>query len=148
MNAAHLHLISNHAPLFGLIAGLLLLAWGMLRNSREIRVVSYVLFILSALAAALAYLSGDAAESLVENMPGISEAAIERHQENATFALVFIGLTAVVSIVAMFAERGGATFRRGLLIGLFVVGAISVGAVGYTASLGGQIHHTEITAPQ
>ncbi|HUZ50881.1 MAG TPA: hypothetical protein VMW12_14225 [Candidatus Dormibacteraeota bacterium] len=148
MNAAHLHLISNHAPLFGLIAGLLLLAWGMLRNSHEIRIVSYVLFILSALAAGLAYLSGDAAESLVENMAGISEAAIERHQDIATVALALIGLTAVVSIVAMFAERGGAAFRRGLLISLFVVGAISVGVVSYTASLGGQIHHTEITTPK
>jgi len=148
MNAAHLHLISNHAPLFGLIAGLLLLAWGTLRDSHEIRIVSYVLFILSALAGGIAYLSGDAAESLVEHMPGMSEAAIERHQDIATFALGLIVLAAVISIVAMFAERGGAAFRRGLLIGLFVVGAISVGVVGYTASLGGQIHHTEITTPQ
>lgn len=148
MNAAHLHLISNHAPLFGLIAGLLLIAWGSLRDSREVRIVSYVVFILSALAGGLAYLSGEASESLVEHMPGMSEAAIERHQEIATFAFGLICLTAVISIAALFAERGGAALRRGVVIALFVVAAISVGVVGYTASLGGQIHHTEITTPQ
>lgn len=146
MNAVHLHLVTNHAPLFGLIAAVLLLGWGVARDSREFRVAAYAAFVLSSIAAIVAYLSGGAAESVVEDLPGITEASIERHQEAATVALVLISFAGIGSIVAFFAERGALALRKTALTGLFAIALISLGAVGYAANLGGLIHHAEITA--
>ncbi len=145
MNAAHLHLVTNHAPLFGLVAALILLVWGVARGVGELRFAAYVAFILSAVAGGVAYFSGVAAESIVEDLPGMTEATIERHQDVATIALVLVALSGIGAIAAIFAERGREGLRRFVWIGLFVL-AIAAGAVvGYTANLGGQIHHTEIT---
>jgi hypothetical protein len=145
MNTAHVHLIVNHAPLFGLVAALLLLAWGVLRNSPEVRFASYVAFLLSGIAAIVAYMTGGAAESLVEDLPGITGAAIERHQDVAALAVLVIGFSAGAAVAAFVTEKAGATLRRATLTVLFVIGIAALGTVAYAANLGGQIHHTEIT---
>lgn len=146
MNAVHLHLVTNHAPLFGLIAAILLLGWGVARNSREFRIAAYAAFVLSSIAAIVAYLSGGAAESVVEDLPGITEGSIERHQEAATAALALISVAGIGSIVAFFVERGALALRKTTITALFAVALIALGVVGYAANLGGLIHHTEITA--
>ncbi len=146
MNAVHLHLMLNHAPLFGVLAGLLLLAWGVFRNSREVRFLSYAAFVLSALSAIAVYLTGGAAEALVEDLPGITEAAIERHEEIAKIALGLACLSGIVALIAFYAERGTYALRKPALTSLFLIGVIALGTVEYAANLGGQIRHPEITA--
>lgn len=148
MNAAHVHLVLNHAPLFGLIAGIMLLSWGLLRRSYEMRLASYAAFILSALAAIAVYLSGGSAESLIEDLPGVTERAIERHEDIAKIAMVAIGATGLLAAVAFFVERTGLALRRSVPAALLVVAFVAVGVVGYAANLGGQIRHPEITAHQ
>lgn len=148
MNAAHVHLVINHAPLFGLVAGVVLLGWGVLRRSYEVRLASYAAFILSGIAAIAVYLTGGAAESLIEDLPGIAESAIERHEEMAKIALVFICASGIVAVMAIFAERGTLALRRSVLATLLVVALVALGVVGYAANLGGQIRHSEITAHQ
>jgi len=147
MNAAHVHLILNHAPLFGLFAGIVLLIWGLLRGSYEMRLASYAAFILSALAAIAVYLSGGAAESLIEDLPGVTEGAIERHEDIAKIAMLAIGAKGLLAAAASFVERRGA-FQRSVLAALLLVAVLAVGVVGYAANLGGQIRHPEISAHQ
>src|SRR3954469_20251907 len=36
LNAAHIHLLVNHVPVFGTIFAALLIAWGLLRKSEEV----------------------------------------------------------------------------------------------------------------
>jgi drug/metabolite transporter (DMT)-like permease len=148
MNAVHVHLIINHAPLFGLIAGVVLLGWGVLRRSYEVRLASYVAFILSALAAIAVYLTGGAAESLIEDLPGVTESAIERHEDIAKMAMLAIGATGLLAAIAFLVERSGLALRRSVLAALLVVAFLALGVVGYAANVGGQIRHTEITAHQ
>ncbi|HKU66247.1 MAG TPA: hypothetical protein VJP85_00570 [Candidatus Baltobacteraceae bacterium] len=146
MNAAHLHLVLNHAPLFGSIAGIALLVWGLLRRSYEMRLASYAAFVLSALAAIAVYLSGGAAESLVEDLPGVTERAIERHEDIAKVAMFAIGASGVLAAAAFFVERGRRTLRPIVLAALLVAAFAAVGVAGYTANLGGQIRHSEISS--
>jgi hypothetical protein len=148
MNAAHIHLVLNHAPLFGVLAGIVLLLWGLLRRSYEVRLASYAAFILSALAAIGVYITGGAAESLIEDLAGITESAIERHEDIAKIAMVAISATGALAAVAFFVERSGFAVRRSVLAALLVVAFVAFGVVGYAANLGGQIRHTEITAHQ
>jgi hypothetical protein len=81
-------------------------------------------------------------------LPGITESAIERHEDIAKIAMLAIGASGLLAAVAFFMERSGRALRRYVLAALLVVAFLAVGVVGYAANLGGQIRHTEITAHQ
>ena len=56
MTAAHVHLLLNHIPILGSIFGLLLLCYGMLRKSDEIKKTSLGIFVITALLTIPVYL--------------------------------------------------------------------------------------------
>jgi hypothetical protein len=86
MNPAHLNLILNHIPVLGTAFGMALIAWALFRKSEELKRVSLGVFVVIALLAVPAYLTGEPAEEVVEHLPGVDKPAIEEHEEAATFA--------------------------------------------------------------
>lgn len=64
MNAAHLHLLINHLPLWGVVLGLLVGLYGAWRRSEDAVRVALMLFVVAALGAVAAYFSGHAAEEI------------------------------------------------------------------------------------
>ena len=56
MDGAHLHLILNHIPVFGLLVGFLLLVWGMIRGYDEVQKAALVTLFLTAATALPVYL--------------------------------------------------------------------------------------------
>ena len=101
-----------------------------------------VVALLTALVAVVVYLTGEPAEELVENLPGISEAAMETHEEIALVATLVLGAFAIVALYGLFAFRHGVSmgFTRVLLI----LSLFPLATMAYTAYLGGQIRHSEI----
>jgi hypothetical protein len=144
MNAAHWHLVLNHIPLIGIGFVALLMVIAFLRKSSELVSVSMVLALIVALFAIPAYLTGEPAEEVVENTPGISENLIEEHEEAAEKAFILVeavgGLALIGLIARRFSRNLGNTLAVATLAGLLAGG----GLVAYTANLGGKIHHQEI----
>lgn len=144
MNGAHLHLVLNHLPVLGVGFGLLLFLAARLRRSTDLTRAALVVFVLAAGAAGIAYLTGEPAEEAVEEIVGVSEAAIEGHEEAATVALALTGLLGLGALVGLVGFRRQALppgwFTTAVLAGALVAG----GAMAYTANLGGQIRHPEI----
>ena len=143
MNPAHWHLILNHVPVLGMAFGLALVGRALLRKSEELKKMSLGFFIIIALLAIPAYLTGEPAEELVENLPGVSKASIEQHEEAAQVA--FAG----VLIVGAAALGGLIFFRRGrspnwLSVIVFALSLIVFVLMARAANLGGLIRHTEI----
>ena len=144
MNPVHLHLMLNHVPVLGTAFSLALLGWALLRKSEELKKVSLGFFVIIALLAIPAYLTGEPAEELVENLPGVSKASIEQHEEAAQVA--FAG----VLIVGVAALGGLVFFRRGKLVSdwlsviVLVLSLIVFALMARTANLGGLIRHPEI----
>ena len=145
MNAAHLHLLLNHAPVIGTVFGILLLAVAVMRRSDELVRVGLGFFALLAVITVVVYLTGGAAEELVENLPGISEALIERHEESALAATIVLAVFGGAAAVGLVAFRRKPLPRPVGIVAL-VLSLISVGFMAWTANLGGQIRHTEIRA--
>lgn len=143
MDTAHVHLLLNHVPVLGAIFGLLLLTFAAWKGRDESTKVSLAVFVVVGLASLVVYLTGEAAEELVEGLPEFSEAIAERHEEAALVATVGAGLLGAVGLVGLWAYR-----RRevaGWFRALSLVLALGVvGLMGWTANLGGQIRHTEI----
>jgi hypothetical protein len=142
MNAAHIHLMLNHVPLFGAAAVTILFVVALAMRQQGVARAGLVIAILTALVAIVVYLTGEPAEELVENLPGISETVMETHEEIALVATLVVGAFALVALYGLFAFRHGVSmgFTRILL----VLSLLPLAAVGYTAYLGGQIRHSEL----
>lgn len=146
MNSAQLHLALNHAPLFGLGFGLLVLLYGMLRKNADVLRAGLLLFVLAALLAVPAYLSGDGAEEVIEHMPGIAKSLIETHEEAATVALIVViaaGLAAMAGLHFLHRKR---PLPKLVTAAILILALAALGVIGYAASLGGKIQHAELRA--
>jgi uncharacterized membrane protein len=145
MNQPHIHLLITHLPIFGSILGGLVLAHGLWTKSNQTKIAAYNLFIISAFGAGIAYLTGEAAEESVENLQGVVEATIERHEEFALFALISLITLGVVSILGLFLTLRKSPLTSTVAFVTLFISLISFSLVARTGYLGGQIRHTEIS---
>jgi hypothetical protein len=144
MNPAHLHLILNHIPVVGTGFGMGLISWALIRKSEELKKVSLGVFVIVALLTIPVYLTGEPAEHFIEDLPGVSEEAIEEHEDAATFA--FAGLLAVGALSIAGLAFG---WRRKLAPNWISVAALAMSVLVFaimvrTAHLGGLIRHPEL----
>lgn len=143
MDAAQLHLLLNHVPVVGAIFGLGLLAWGMLRGRDAVVRAALGALVIAGVAGVATYLSGEPAEEVVEEVAGVSEALIERHEETAIWATGGAVLAGVVALAALAVHRGRSV-SRGFATLVLALALGTSGLMGWTAHLGGQIRHPEI----
>jgi uncharacterized membrane protein len=144
MNQAHFHLLVNHLPIAGVIFGFLVLLGGYLFHSPAIKRTAMGLFLAAALLAIPTFLTGEGAEEMIEDLPGISHDQIGQHEELGETYLLLLGLLAITSIAALVTDARGLRINRPLylLAFAFSIGCIAMGAqVGFS---GGEIRHTEI----
>lgn len=148
INWAHVHLMINHFPVIGVLGALLVFGYGLIRKSDEVKLLGLGLFVLIALITIPVFLTGDAAEKVVKNLPGVTESSIGTHEEIALLALALIELLGVVALGGLFLFRKSVALAQWYITLILVVALAAAGTVGLTANLGGQIRHTEIRAPQ
>lgn len=144
MDQTHLHLIITHLPIFGSILGSIILIQGLLTKSDQTKIAAYNLFIISAIGAGIAYITGESAEETVENIQGISENFIEQHEDSAKISLIasiILGVGSLTGVVLMQKKP----FPTTIAIAILFLSFISFGLVARTGYLGGQIRHTEIS---
>ncbi len=146
MNQAHLHLLLNHFPVIGAILCLLLLLFALIRKSDELKRASLGGLVLISLLTIPAFLTGEPAEELVENLPGVSHALIEAHEEAALVAFIALGLTGALALVGLIWFRRRTVLPIWLMTVALLLTSASVGLMARTANLGGEIRHTEIRA--
>ena len=144
MNQTHIHLLITHLPIFGSILGGLVLAHGLWTKSNQTKIAAYNIFIISAIGAGIAYLTGEAAEETVENIQGIAKNMIDEHEDFAVFALVSLIILGVASIGGLFLTLRKSALTSTAAIVILFISLISFGLVARTGYLGGQIRHTEI----
>ena len=144
MNGAHWHLLLNHLPILGTLFGILLLLFAWVRKSDEIRKVSLGIFVLNAICAVPAYLTGEPAEEMVEHLPGVSKALIENHESAALVALSAAVATGVVALVALLLSRKAKPLPTWLMLATLFLALATGGMMARAGNLGGEIRHTEI----
>lgn len=146
MDQTHIHLLITHLPIFGSLLGTLVLGYGMWKKSDTTQLASYYLLVISAIGAAIAYLTGEAAEETVENIQGVTENIIEQHADFASYALVALITVGVISLIGIYLKSAKSTFAKQVATVTLFLGLISFGLVARTGYLGGQIRHTEIAS--
>lgn len=144
MTAPEVHLLLNHVPVLGTIFGLLLLSLAALRRSEELKRLGLLVFVLVGLCVAPVYLSGERAEDVVEDLPGVHESMIEEHEDSATFAAIGSGLLGVFSLWGLWSCRRERSLPRWLVTTVLTLAIVVAGIMARTAQLGGQIVHQEL----
>ena len=140
MNLAHLHLLLNHFPTVGLAIALGLLLASLLKKSADLQQASFVGFFLLGLVAIPAYLTGSAAQIVLQNEPAVSQQVMAAHQDAALLALILLEITGFLAWIALW------RFRRWHQTGLLVLAIVTFGLMASAANIGGHIRHPEILA--
>jgi len=145
MNWAYVHLLVNHVPVLGTIFGLLLLAAGLWRRKGDLVVASLITFIVCGLAAAGAVWTGERAEDLAEDLPGVTREAVHEHEEageQARWASLLLGVAALAALLYRRRDAtGGPRWLQGLVL---VLALVAAGLLARAADLGGMVRHTEV----
>lgn len=147
LNAAHVHLMVNHYPLYAAFFGVALLVAGMVWSERSLRVVALIVLISAGVLVVVTYVTGSMAEDGLEHVAGVMEGAIDGHEDAAKVTLALMLVTALLAGYALRLElrsRASALLQRAVA----VLGLAAFISGGYTALLGGEIHHPEIRATQ
>lgn len=144
MNAAHAHLLLNHLPVLGILFTIPLLVFAWWQGTEILRRVALFAVVVAGLLALPAFWTGEPAEEVVERIPGVSESAIESHEDLAKFALAASLSAAAIAAVGLVVAR-----RRGKTPGAVLAATVGVSCVaavlmGLTANRGGPIRHSEI----
>jgi uncharacterized membrane protein len=141
MDQTHLHLITNHLAIIGtLFAGIVLLI-GLLSNTVQTRIASFILMLISSIGGYITFKTGHEAEETVEHMKGISEYVIEQHEEVAEKALWFIILLFIASVAGLYAGKKNLSAEKKISWIILLIAFISFAIFAWTGYLGGQIMH-------
>ncbi len=144
INPAHLHLVTNHIPVLGCLFVGALLAAALATRSADLARASLAAFALVALVTIPAYLSGDPAHEIVEEMDGVSRRAIHTHEDAALPAFVVIETLGALSVFGLVWFRGGRPAPRAFLAAALALAIVASLLVARAANLGGLIRHPEI----
>jgi glucan phosphoethanolaminetransferase (alkaline phosphatase superfamily) len=144
MNDAHFHLVATHLPIVGVLIGFLVLLSGYIIKNPQVKITALAIFIFSALTAIAAFYTGEGAEDLVENLPGISETLIHNHEEVAELFFTMMLVLGGASLLTLFFELKKLPFVK---YGFVLVLLISIGCIVISKNVGtsgGEISHLEI----
>lgn len=145
MNAAHFHLILNHFPVIGSGIAIFVLVIGILKKSDDVKKVSTLILILTALVTIPVYLSGEDAQAMIEgNYEDVDESFIEAHEDFALYSFIAMDIAGAIALAALFLYKKPKTLPNSFAYFFLVVLIIVNGMMAYTANLGGKIHHPEI----
>jgi uncharacterized membrane protein len=140
MNLAHLHLLLNHFPTVGLGIALGLFLAALLKKSEDLKQASFVAFFLLGLVAIPVYLTGSAAQVVLEDQPNVSQQVMAAHKDAALLALILMEITGLVAWIALW------RFRRWHQTAVLVLAIVTFGLMARAANIGGHIRHPEIRA--
>ena len=145
MNLAHLHLLVNHFPTVGAVVGVGLFIFALLGKSEELQRASLGVLLIISLLTIPAYVSGNAAqEVLVEAEPDTSEALMNRHEDAALLAFLFMEVTGALAWFGLWQYRRIGRMTRGNLSAVLVLAIVSVSLMARAADMGGDIVHAEL----
>lgn len=148
MNGAEFHLLVNHLPVIIPLVGVPLVAIGLFLKSSTVQKVGLWLVVIGGLASVPAYLTGEPAEVVVKNYPGISRLVIHTHERAAKDSMILMLVAAGLSLLFLLSFRLKKTLPTPVWGILIIVGAVCFAHIAKTAHLGGLIRHEEITGPQ
>jgi hypothetical protein len=138
----------NHVPVLSTFIGLVLLGFGIRNRQENMTSFSLGLFLLTALVAIPVFLTGYFAQQFVLDDEGTTVAWIARHQDLALLALILMTATGVVAWLGLWQARQFSQIASWNRNTVMVLALLSLVAMSWTATTGGEIRHPEIRSAE
>lgn len=148
MDAAHLHLLTNHIPILLTFLSTAMLIWAVISKNSEHYKIAFIGFIIAGLAVLVVFQSGEDAEDIVEEIAGISHDTIEAHEHAADIAWWLTVVLGAGGVVGFLMQKKQVKGFKPFVWTLLVYALVTFGYLAYTGNLGGHIRHIEITGEQ
>lgn len=143
MNPAEIHLTITHLPIFGAFFAAITLVVGLVKKNNTLLILGTAFMAISAFGILIAHNSGEGAEEIVENLPGISHDAIHEHEEAAEPLMPIAFATLLVSGVMIYLAQKKAHLVSKVSLAMLVL-ALAMLGVGIRAGwMAGYIKHQE-----
>jgi hypothetical protein len=143
-NGAQFHMLVNHLPVIGFVGIVLALLVTLKLKSSEVRRFVLLATVLVGLSALPSLWTGEPAEEVIEDLPGISKELIHEHEELAEKATVLSVITAGVAALAFILQRRRPDTMNKSIPAVLFFSLATMGLMGWTAHEGGKIRHPEI----
>lgn len=144
MNDAHLHMVVNHFPIIGTILAIGILIAGLLNKNQSIINTAYVLFVIGAVFGILSMNTGEGAEELVEDMPGIGWKIIHEHEELAEKMALLLDVLGILSLLGFYLQYKNNPKQKLVSYAILILSIASLFVIQKVGTSGGEIRHTEI----
>lgn len=142
MDGLHFHLIINHLPIFGLSIGIVWLLIALLMRNKAIVNAALITLFVVGLLTIPAYLSGEGAEHGLVTDCGISEHALEEHEELGFISLIATLVTGAAAGLSWFLNRSRPLgFLNWIVLALAL---LTFPVIAITNNHGGQIRRPEL----
>jgi uncharacterized membrane protein len=143
-NLAHLHLLLNHFPIVGMVIAVALYAIAHVGRSDTLVRNSLAVFFGLALITLPAFVTGDAAQTVLKGRTDISASALKAHQDVALYAFMVMEVTGAFAWLGLWQFRRISqvpALTRNLVWVCAIVSTLLMAQAGY---VGGEIRHAEI----
>ncbi|MGH6960319.1 MAG: hypothetical protein ACREE7_07550 [Dongiaceae bacterium] len=146
LNIPHLHLLLNHVPTVGGVAGLGLLLLALVRRNDHLMRAAFEVTFAVALVTLPVYLTGVAAGNAIEGMDGVAADAIRAHETAALYGFISMQITGFFAWLALWQSRRLPRPSRGSVGAVLLLSVLTVAVMARAATIGGEIRHPEILA--
>jgi uncharacterized membrane protein len=147
MNLAHVHIVLNHIPSLGCIAGLLLLAAAIRTKNEALKKFSFQVLVLIAMSMLPTYISGAEAQRFVRKLPDVVPGMIQVHENAAMLTLIGMIITGTFAWFGLWEFRRFSRASSLTSAATLLAATVTAALILYTGSLGGKISHPEIRDP-
>ncbi|WP_052573333.1 hypothetical protein [Haloferula sp. BvORR071] len=144
LDAPHLHLLTNHIPIFVTFSGLIVMSVALRKRDHLARQIALVLVSIGNAGALLTYWLGQQSYKAVRGLADESgQDWLDLHMERAERVVWLYWLALVVSVAALVWCWRGRRFTALATWAATAFAAISLGLAGWIADAGGKIRHSE-----
>jgi uncharacterized membrane protein len=144
MTPGYIHLLLNHLPVVGVLAGIPILLIGLLRNKSILTETALWIFLMSAVITVPVYFSGDNSEHEVEEYALVSEHELEEHEDWGKRSLWLGGALGILSLWGLFQIKRNPGQANKLIWSIFVFSLLTMVSHGITSMEGGKIRRPEL----
>jgi uncharacterized membrane protein len=148
MNPVWMHLLVNHIPIIATAFALVTVLVGLVIKNDVVRKTGLIMYVVAGLSVYAANLTGEPAEEMIENIPGVSEQQIEKHQEAAELTVTLMSIALFLALVHLFNRPPAPTFQRLVLTAFLIVGIAAGIQAMITGHEGGLIRRPDLQSTQ
>jgi membrane protein YqaA with SNARE-associated domain len=145
LDPAHLHLLTNHMPIFITLSGLLALGLALLWKNEPVRRVALVLLLVGTVGGLMTYWLGQQAYKPVRGLADeVGQNWLDLHMDRAEQMVWLFWLAALAAAGALVASWRKMRFALPVALLAGALAAATLAVSGWIADAGGKIRHVEI----